>query len=314
MLNNRKLITLCWLLTLTEASLLAEPLKVFGLGNSFTRNSTRFLHDIDKSDEVDDLVYGVAYIGGSALDLHMDNYRKETDGQPETKARRYSFTIDGKIVIEKASLIQMLEYEKWDVVTIQQVSGKSYKKETFYPHARDLYEVIAKHAPQASVVVHETWSHRLDCPRTKEWELHPDVMYEKLHDNYMEIARELNAKLIPVGTAIQRARYQPRWHFILPKGFARDMLVHPELPNQAKSLHVGYQWKRKNDGSHYVSMDGYHLNRNGEYLGGLVWYAFFTGKDPRQVRYTPKHINEEGAMILKESAWVSMKDYPTYLD
>jgi hypothetical protein len=54
---------------------------------------------------------------------------------------------------------------KWDYVTIQQASIKSHDFSTYQPHAGFLRDLITKHAPQAKLLIHQTWAYRVDDPR-----------------------------------------------------------------------------------------------------------------------------------------------------
>jgi hypothetical protein len=205
----------------------------------------------------------------------------------------------------------MLLDGEWDYITIQQVSHKSYKPESFYPYARELYDYIRKYAPKATIVIHETWAHRIDCPRTKQWNLPPAAMYEKLHANYAKVAKELGVDVIPVGTAFENAKKLPLWDYQAPENFDPKTLVYPaKLPDQSKSLHSGYSWAtdKKDKTKKYVRMDGFHAGRPGEYLGGLVWYEFFFHKDARAITYMPKGMTEEQAESLREVAHQTMAD------
>jgi hypothetical protein len=292
----------------------AEPgkkIRILGVGNSFTVNSTKYLTSIIDSDKDVDADVGVAYIGGCSLDRHMAVAKAHEEDPEDPKGRIYQYIVNRKTVKKSAALKEMLLDGEWDYITIQQVSSKSYKPESFYPYARELHDYIKKYAPKATIVIHETWPHRIDCPRTKQWNLPPDAMYEKLHANYAKVAKELGVDVIPVGTAFQNAKKLPLWDYQATEGFDPKKLEWPaELPDQSKSLHSGFWWATdKNDKTKkYVRVDGFHAGRNGEYLGGLVWYEFFFHKDARDITYMPKGMTEEQAKSLREVAHQTMAD------
>lgn len=73
----------------------------------------------------------------------------------------------------------------------------------------------------------------------------------------------------------------------------------------SQSLHQVFYWhpdKEQPTGWRLVN-DGFHANTNGQYLGGLVWYAFFFGQDPREVSFAPKAMTPEQAESLRKIAF-----------
>ncbi|WPJ95583.1 DUF4886 domain-containing protein [Coraliomargarita algicola] len=292
-------------ITLCSGVLLAaeDRIQILGVGNSFTANSMRFLPQIIESnpDLAADVAY--AYIGGCPLDRHVT--LAEAYEMDATQGREYSYIFNGKSKKKQATLREMLEDQKWDYITIQQVSSKSYKIETFYPYAERLIRYIQKYAPEAEIVIHETWAHSIDSYRVKAWDLSPDAMYAKLHAAYGQIGEEFGLRIIPVGTAFQNAKKRPLWDYQATRIDTKS-LSYPEdkqgLPDQSKSLHSIFSWRQSKDGSWSVGNDGFHANRNGEYLGGLVWYEFFFNADAREVSYKPEQLTEAQAVSLREVA------------
>ncbi|MDX9980514.1 MAG: DUF4886 domain-containing protein [Lentisphaeria bacterium] len=285
-----------------------RKVRILGVGNSFTNNATRHLPQIIASDPAIQAEVGVAIIGGCSLERHVTLAKLHEENPEEPKAKIYSYRVDHQLRNPKASLKEILLDGPWDYITIQQVSTGSYREETFYPFAKELYDYIKRYAPDATIVVHETWAHRIDCPRTKQWNLPPAAMYEKLHANYAKIAGELGARVIPVGTAFENAKKHPLWDYQPPADFDSKALVHPNLPDQSKSLHYGYFWRVDKDDKtkKTLGMDGFHAATPGEYLGGLVWYEFFFGKDARNITYRPANLTEEQAASLREVAHQTM--------
>ena len=105
------------------------------------------------------------------------------------------------------TLREMLTAEKWDYVTIQQASPKSFKIETYRPYAQNLVDYIRRHAPQAEVVFHQTWAWREDHTRMGMDQKPRGFMYRELTKAYHTIAREVGIKrIIPVGDASNSLR------------------------------------------------------------------------------------------------------------
>lgn len=271
---------------------------LLAVGNSFSGNASTYLRQMAEAGG-NKLVFGHAMIGGCPLEKHWNLAQKhEADpndpaGKPYNKKK-----VDGKEVSE--SLKDLLLKEKWEYITIQQYSMFSFKKETFYPHAQNLVDYIHKYAPQAKILVHETWAYRADQPIFKDG--FSDVkMYQALHENYTTIAKEVGAeRVIPVGTAFMNALTDPQWQFAMPADFDKSKFTPPELPEQKHSLHTGYRWDTKKNPP-ALAYDGNHAGTAGCYLGGAVWYEVFFG-DVRGNSFVPKNMTQEDVTFLQNIA------------
>ncbi|WFB37933.1 DUF4886 domain-containing protein [Kiritimatiellota bacterium B12222] len=305
MIRFRTLLTFCSLCFFTFVwSGEDGVVRILGVGNSFTVNSMKYFPQIIANNPEIQAVVGEANIGGCPLDKHV-RLAKAHKEDP-TKGNAYGYKVNGKFAKSKASLKEVLQDKEWDYVTIQQLSTKSYKPETYTPYTAELIEIIHEYAPQAEVVIHETWSHSVNSYRNTEWKLDPQDMYEKLHAAYEAIAVEFDLEVIPVGTAFQNARALPMWDEQLVDIDVKT-LIYPEdkdkLPELKNSLNRVFSWKKNKQGEWIVGVDGFHAGPNGEYLGGLVWYAFFFDQDPRAITYKPKALTEEQAESLRDVAY-----------
>lgn len=274
----------------------AKHVKVLAVGNSFSQDATTYLPQIVKgSTKPGVLILEKATIGGCDLQRHLRHiaaYEKNPD-DPEGKPYQR----------KTKSLKELLTADTWDFVTIQQVSTKSFKPATYRPHARELMEYIKKYAPQAEVVLHQTWTYRADEPRfgTAFCESQ-DAMYQGLCQAYAGIAAELGLRIIRSGDAMEWARRSPDWGGVFPiPGFDKTQYVYPDLPDQSRSLHTGYHWK-KEDGHWVLKYDGIHANPAGDYLTGCVWFEFFFGISPVGNTFVPKPLKAEDAKILQRIA------------
>lgn len=244
------------------------PLKVLAVGNSFSINATRQLPGIAKAAGRDLQVVN-ASIGGCDFERHMRHaniFENDPDGKD---ARPYG----GK------SLKEMLAQDKWDVVTIQQASPKSFRPETFHPHADNLIAYIRKNAPQAEIVIHQTWAYREDHKFWGDTNLNTDVMYSKIRSAYDGLAKDMKLRQIPSGDAMQAARQYPAW--------GPFMAGDPPAPAEARSLHSG---------------DAYHANVKGEYLQGCVWFESLFGESVIGNTFVPKGMTAEETAILQRIA------------
>ncbi len=238
--------------------------KVLAVGNSFSANAMRYFSDIVKASGRT-VVAKNASIGGCDFERHMRHADAFEANPEDPEGRPYG----GK------SLKDMLVAEKWDVVTIQQVSRKSFLPETFHPHADRLIAYIRKYAPQAEIVVHATWAYRenhewfKDRAKFAAMPASTDEMYGKVTAAYEAFARENGFRLIPSVYAIESARRDPAY------GKA---------------------------GKETIGKDGYHASPAGEYLLGCVWMEFLLGQSALGNTFVPPGVSVEDAAILQRIA------------
>ncbi len=275
----------------------AKTVKLLTIGNSFSANATHHLGDLAKAGG-HKLVHQPLVIGGASFQVHAEKAQKH-EAEPKDKAGLYT---SGR------GLKENLELDRWDYVTIQQASIKSHDFATYQPYAGWLRDYVAKHAPQAKLLVHETWEYRKDDPRFTKPSGKPgepttqDEMYTGLHAAYDKIAAELGARIIPSGDAFHLADTDARWGYQTDMSFDPKAAKQPALPNQTHSLHVGWLWKKQKDGKTALGMDGHHANMAGEYLGACVWYEVLFGESAVGSTFVPKGLDADYARFLQETA------------
>lgn len=274
----------------------AKPLRLFLIGNSFSQNATRYLPQLSKEGGYD-LVIGRAELGGCSLQRHWDSVAVSL--ADTTRGRAYN----GK------SLKQLLSDGTWDVVTIQQASILSGDTATYEPYASKLYEFIKQLQPNAEVIVHQTWAYRSDAKSFGKIEgekraVSQQEMWTYLRSSYHTLADRLHLRIIPSGDALQTVAADAVWGFKKDTAFNSETAVHPALPNDINSLHVGYIWR---EGT--LKFDANHANEAGCYLAGMVWYAFLFGADPGQLKFRPDTVDEEFASYLKKTAYKTANRY-----
>ena len=282
----------------TEIAAEKTTVRLLTIGNSFSRNATRFLGDLVKAGR-HQLEHTSIVVGGASLELHASMVRRYEANAQDPKG----------LYKNKMSLKRHLKAKPWDVVTIQQASIKSHNLETYEPFAKELYDYIKTYAPEAKVMLHETWAYRVDDPRfspknIKSGEpLTQQQMYEGLREAYTGMAKKLNVGIIPTGDAFYLADTDPEWQYkVDPQGFNPNAATPPQLPDQKHSLHVGWQWKKNPKGKTVLSMDGHHANVAGEYLGACVFYETLYQDDVRRLKFAPEGLEPEYAAFLRETA------------
>ena len=269
--------------------------KVLAVGNSFSQNALTYFTDIVTASG-NSTIAANAMIGGCDFERHMRHADAFEANPADPEGRPYP---GGK------SLKELLTQEQWDVVTIQQSSPKSYKPETYHPSADRLIAYIRKYAPQAEIVIHQTWAYRDDHTIWGETNMNTDVMYKGLRAAYDGLAKETGFRQIPCGDAFETARQDPSWGKFIPDlSFDRTTAVYPELPKEKRSLHLPCWWKTKDtvSGKPELLDDRFHANAQGKYLQGCVWFEFFFGQSAVGNAFVPAEVSEQEAAILQRIA------------
>ncbi|MGM9645386.1 MAG: DUF4886 domain-containing protein [Eubacteriales bacterium] len=206
------------------------------------------------------------YMPGCSLETHAENIEKKPDVYEYQK---------GDEIIEKTSGYDALLREKWDYVTVQQGSAYSGVYETFEPYLTEVINFIKETSPSSKIVFHRTWAYE-NGSVNEDFPLYlcdSDVMLEKIIEASAIAAANHSLPTIPVGNAVQRARRLPEFD-----------IAHGGMP---------------------ITRDGFHLSLDyGRYLASLVWYGFFTGKNPEDLTFAPQGtdpgINAKLKKIAKE--------------
>lgn len=273
----------------------AKTVRLLTVGNSFSQNATRYLADLANADG-HTLIVRRCDIGGGSLQQHWQKAERHA-ADPTDKAGLYG---TGR------SLAQELVAEPWDVVTLQQYSFISHDPATYQPYAGQLHAFIKERAPQAAVLVHQTWAYRRDDPRfATERPGQPatqQAMYESLRVAYESIAASLGARLIPVGDAFHAVDTDPVQGFKPDTDFDPTTAAAPALPDQTHSLHAGWRWAKQADGTQALRYDGHHANASGQYLGACVWYEVLFGADVVDNAFVPAGMDADWAKYLRQTA------------
>ena len=273
-----------------------RTVRVLTIGNSFAGNACQFLKEIAADGGVE-LLIGTANLGGCTLERHA-SLARQSASDPANKP----YT---RVVGPERSKLNLQEYlvaDKWDYVTLQQMSALSFKPETFHPHIDELVTIIRNLAPQAKLLIHETWAYRPDSPLLKDWGINQDEMHDGIVNAYAGVAKQFDATVIPVGSAFDNVRSTEGRTVVVPDpNYDYKNPQHPKRPNQENSLIAGWYWDIRDD-KPTLRLDFKHANTAGCYLAGLVWYEALTGNDARDITYTPRGVKETDEAFLREAA------------
>ena len=210
-------------------------MKILSIGNSFSQDSTALLQLL-----TDKITARNLYIGGCSLDMHAANI--------ENDAAKYELQENGeKMQNALVGVKEALTSDKWDYITVQQVSGRSGVYESFYPYLGELLDYVRKYS-DAEIVLHETWSYEIGSGHTDFAIYNSDreQMAQAIKETYEKVSAKENLRIIRVGEAVQNLRAKPSFDY-------------------------------KNGGLS-LTRDGFHLSLSyGRLLADSVWCKLFTG-------------------------------------
>ena len=209
-------------------------MNILTIGNSFSEDATRYLSQIARAQGVRFDVVNIC-IDSCPLERH---YRNMLGGMKD-----YKLQINGQHTGFFVTLEEALLSREWHVITLQQVSSLSVKKESYYPYITELTEYIRTLQPKAKILLQETWAYEDGSQRLTK-ELGYTSRKEMLADiqkAYGETAKaEQLDGVIPSGTLFDK------------------MLDH---------------------GIEKVHRDTFHSSLGlGRYALGLLWFRMLTGK------------------------------------
>lgn len=230
-------------------------MKILSVGNSFSQDAHRWLNSVAKSAGVEIDCYNL-YIGGCSLERHWMRYN---DNEPE-----YSYEFNGK-GLRTITFKEALKMEKFDVITLQQASHFSYRRETYVPYLENLYNVIREAQPNAKIYIHHTWAYQEGY--NSDFGGDSEKMYERVADGYNYAASLIECPLIKVGPFIQYIRRN--------------------FPEFDCGTDIN------------TTRDGFHLSLTyGRFAAALIWFATLTGGDIEKVDFIPT--NNEGVAADKD--------------
>lgn len=242
----------------TNSPTTIKSIKILAIGNSFSVDAMQHLYTVLKAEGVEEIVLGNLYIGGCTLDKHA---AKMVSGAKDYKY--YKNTTGEWVTTPMASLLDGLQDESWDIITMQQGSAKSGIADEYQPHLDQLIAFVNENKtnPEARLYWHMTWAYQGDSDHTAfpNYGNSQQAMYLGIVNALQQAVEPTEAfsGLLPVGTAIQNAR----------TGFVGDTLTR----------------------------DGFHLSDLGRLVASYTWYAVLDGQPLNAI-----NMDKVGAQKLTE--------------
>lgn len=279
----------------------AEPegdpshLKVLMIGNSFSISCLTHLPKV-AADGGQKLDLGSLYIGGCSLEQHTTNVVAELRDEKAAGVYRYDRVIDNgpRRIVRDARLTDVLKGVKWDIVTIQQASHLSWRAEASHPWGDELVKTVRACAPQAKIVVQETWSYTPFDARLAQWKLTADEMSARVEAAVADFAKGHGLKTIRMGRAVRE------WRKRLPVVYGAHSFGGDVVGGRSQKPED--QFKRNPDLTWSVNSDTFHLNEKGEYLQALVWAAALWNADLEGLSPHPACVTDDEARLMRQIA------------
>lgn len=240
-------------------------MKILSIGNSFSEDAHGYLCDTFKSVGEDTYVVN-ACVPGCSLQMHWDYLENNT---PVYMLQENGVTTKTEVVFK-----DIITAQKWDVITIQQVSHFSGKYETYQPFLENLYRELKALCPDAKYYIHKTWAYESDfvSPNFENYNSDQKYMYECVTDANNKAAQSIDADIIPAGDVIQYLRENKK------------------------------EFDYKNGGLTF-NRDGFHLTLDyGRYTATLTWCCKILGVDAFDVKFTPEVCNDENLVNIIKNA------------
>ena len=218
-------------------------IKILAIGNSYTQNSLQYMCDLLKQLGVNEngIKLVCAFQGGASLKDHANNVRNNNWDD----FQRLDFAANGMIHRSSSTLIQLIQEENWDIITLQQASWFASEVKTYNEDLDFLIDHIATYATSGyKLGWYMTWSSK--------------SLGGSLLERYRLICAAVQRKIVP----------HPAFDFIIPTGTAiqnaRAYFEEPDLINP--TYDTGDE-------------DNSHLNYMGRYIAAAMWVKTITGYD-----------------------------------
>ena len=170
-------------------------MNILCIGNSFSEDATRYLHQISDGE----LYVRNLYIGGCSLERHWNNI--------VSGASEYEWQKNGRM-LKMTSINEAITKKKWDFVTVQQVSQDSGMIDTYEPYLTNILNFIKENCPNAKIAFHRTWAY--DDNSTHVGFVSYGNSRKKMIEEIIKVtgfyAKKHSLEVIPNGEAIEMAR------------------------------------------------------------------------------------------------------------
>ena len=179
----------------------SKMINVLSIGNSFSEDAQRYLHELAKS-EGEDIQTVNLMISSCNLARHYRNMVGEK--------KDYQLQANGQAVLGfMTDLKEALTARDWDYITLQQASNYSFKWDSYVPYLEGLAAYCRQMCPGARILLHQTWGYETGSTIMERYGsgfANYDEMFAQVKATYEKAAEVIAADgIIPDGAALQYA-------------------------------------------------------------------------------------------------------------
>ena len=262
-----------------------KPLKILGIGNSWTLNATTYLGEMLNGLGVN-VEIGVSFAGGATLQSYWNNIKNNI---PAYEFHRF---VNGawSSPKDKITYKDIVSADNWDIITHQQQSGNGGVYSSFQPYLNDIIEYEKKYMSLYPVFfMHATWAYPngyVNEQFEEYYQSNTETMYNAILAAYNQAMIDENIiNVMPSAPMIQQVR----------------TLGIPDIDTA--------------DG-------GSHLSTNGQFAVACVWaetilrkyfnQEVVSGISIENSQYKPAALSEENAVAIRTLAKTIVENVKIY--
>lgn len=211
-----------------------KEINILAIGNSFTEDVTTYIPHLLQEKADTNINFYRLVKGGASLEEVWKNHEDNNN----IFSLEYADNGLWKQIDEIKNINKAIIEKKWDIITIQQVSGLSGLPESYHPYLENILSFLKQSNDSLTIAFHKTWAYAENSshPDFKRYQNNQDDMYQKITHAVDSIKENFNI-IIRSGDLIRHLR------------------------------------KRNLKYSQNLTRDGYHLDRSiPAYACGLLWY------------------------------------------
>lgn len=215
-----------------------DTLRILAIGNSFADDGMMWLPELLEAASIRNVILGRLYIGGCSLERHCNEHEGgETDYIYYKSTKNKWETIS-----KKASMLQGLKDEKWDIISLQQASGWSGMYSSYNPWLGKLIGIVREHSAkkEARIAWHQTWAYARNST----------------HEHFSNYGKDQIKMFSAINECVEKLRQEYGIEVVIPSGTTIQLFRETPL-NDINEL----------------TRDGYHLNEQfGRYAAACAWF------------------------------------------
>ena len=258
-----------------------DTINILMIGNSFSYYFTDELYGIAKANGVKMRVCNI-YASGCTMQQHWEWWKNNQANYTE-----FTITDDSGVkTVNSVTLKYCLEQYNWDVITLQEASGRVRKNSAeealnaSHTYRAELYAYLKEQFPQSRHMWHQTWAYQVGFTSDSykvEYTAEQNAYYERMKQVAISTCQEFGVERINSGDAWQIARANP----VIGDNLCARLSVN------------------NGEGDYYHDGD----IGGGQYLNACVWFEVITGQSCVGNTFRPSYdLPEDKIAALQQTA------------